>query len=76
LITSPGEGPLGSFNPPAPAVVTSRTASGLNVKRPLIDDRCWRVLLCAPTVKAGLRLRGSDLASGFRMSTSNSAAGG
>jgi hypothetical protein len=76
LNTSPGEGPLGSFDPPVPAVLTSRTMSGLPAKRPARDDRCWRVLLCAPTVEPRLRLRGDDVASGFRMSTSNAAADG
>jgi hypothetical protein len=70
-VTSPGDGPFGSFEPPTPAVLTSRTATGLIVRRPVRDDRCWRVPLCAPSVKARLRLRGKDVASGFRMSMPN-----
>ena len=66
-ITRHGDGPLGSFNPPLPAVRTIRTTSGLIVKQPVHDDRCWRVPLCAPAASRQLRLRGADIASGFRV---------
>jgi hypothetical protein len=66
-ITKRGHGPLGSFDPPTPAVGTFRTDSGLIVYRPVHGDRCWRVLLCAPSPNARLRLRGSDIAGGFRV---------
>jgi hypothetical protein len=69
-ITTPGKGPLGSFDPPSPAVVTARLVSGVAFKRPAVDDRCWRVMICAPTVRADLQLRGTSLANGFRMTTS------
>jgi len=66
-ITGHGDGPLGSFNPPLPSLRTTQTLSGLTATQPFHDDRCWRVLLCAPTVSPRLRLRGADIASGFRM---------
>jgi hypothetical protein len=65
-VTKHGDGPLGSFDPPTPAVAAFRTDSGLIVNYPLGDDRCWRVLLCTPSPNPHLRLRGRDIASGFR----------
>jgi hypothetical protein len=66
-ITTHGNGPLGSFNPPVPNVRTIRDISGLMATRPVHNDQCWRVLLCAPGVSPQLRLRGDDLASGFQV---------
>jgi hypothetical protein len=63
-----GDGPFGSVGPPSPAVRSIRTESGLAVLQPVDDDRCWKYVVCAPSVDRHLRLRGTDIGSGFRTS--------
>ena len=66
-IVSDGDGPLGTQPIPRPALVAFRTRSGLEIFRPLRGDQCWQAYLCTPRPLAGLRLRGRDVASGFRV---------
>jgi len=56
--------------PALPPVATVVTATGLVVRRPLLDDRCLDTALpCAPDVDPALRLRRSgDLGAGFVVS--------
>jgi hypothetical protein len=61
-----GEGPLGTEPVPVPELVVVRTESGLVLVRPRAGDQCWRAVRCAPQPGLDLRLRGDDVADGFR----------
>jgi hypothetical protein len=60
-----GSGPLGTFDPPQPALASYTTRSGLTLRHPIGDDRCWQALSCTPAVNSSVRARGSSPADGF-----------
>ena len=60
-----GSGALGSFDPPQSTLTTYSTRSGLALRHPVGDDRCWRALDCTPAVNLLVRQRGSHRGDGF-----------
>jgi hypothetical protein len=65
LVSADGAGPFGSRLPPAPALATFTTSTGLRLRHPIGDDRCWESLLCTPARDVSLRARGEKTADGF-----------
>jgi hypothetical protein len=70
-VTKLGNGPFRSVDPPIPAVRSVATTSRLPVTQPVHDDRCWRRMLCTPTARPELTMRGAGVASGFRLRTTS-----
>jgi hypothetical protein len=58
-------GVLGSSDVGHSAVEPFTTRSGLVVWKPVVEDRCFRRILCTPEPTATLRLRGDDLSDGL-----------
>ncbi len=65
LVHATGTGPLGSFAAPTQTLAAYTTRSGLVLRHPVGDDRCWEALDCTPAVNALVRARGSGPADGF-----------
>ena len=68
-IVSNLSGPLGTEPVPGAALVPFVTRSGLEIYRPARGELCWRLPLCTPKPDPSLRLRGANLADGFRLGT-------
>jgi hypothetical protein len=68
-IVADQQGRFGTPLEPIPPLVPLQTSIGLPLTRPANTDQCFEVLLCVPLqVDPDLRLRGSSVSAGFRVS--------
>lgn len=67
-IVADRNGTVGTPREPTAALVAFRTDSGLQLSHPSDGDQCWGALFCTPKPNSQLRLRGTTVSDGLRVS--------